>query len=251
MKRTICIVTALCLGLTQVSFGQKAKSATSHSATAVVNRTLSVEAYESLLKQKTKSALLIDVRTPLEYGAGHLKGARNIDFRSADFAAQIGQLDRSKPVFVYCLSGGRSGSAAEKMKEMGFREVYNMDGGILKWKASNRPVEVSEATKPTAVAGMNMADFKKRVSAGGYVMVDFNATWCGPCRKLAPVLESIVAKKKDKLTLLKIDADANPELVQEKNISSIPYLELYLNGNLVWQHTGYIDEQSILSETNL
>jgi len=68
---------------------------------------------------------------------------------------------------------------------------------------------------------------------------------------MEPILESIAKKKKSTVALLKIDADENPALVNSKNISSIPYLELYKNGILVWQHIGYIEEQALLEETKL
>ena len=64
----------------------------------------------------TPNAQLVDVRTPAEVSKGSLEGAVNIDFRSTDFATQINTLDKSKPVFIFCQSGGRSGKGYEKMK---------------------------------------------------------------------------------------------------------------------------------------
>jgi len=73
------------------------------------------------------------VRTPAEVSKGSLEGAVNIDFRSTDFATQINTLDKSKPVFIFCQSGGRSGKSYKKMKELGFSEVYDMEGGYGAW----------------------------------------------------------------------------------------------------------------------
>ena len=70
-------------------------------------------------------AVVIDVRTPEEYGAGHLDDAANIDFYAADFKDQIGQLDRVDKYVVYCRSGNRSGQAKEIMEQMGFTDVTN------------------------------------------------------------------------------------------------------------------------------
>jgi thioredoxin 1 len=92
--------------------------------------------------QKTKavpSVRIIDVRTPAEYAKGHLQGAVNIDWNGNSFEAQIMALDKSKPVFVYCHSGRRSGLAADKMRADGFKQVYEMDGGITKWEAAGLP----------------------------------------------------------------------------------------------------------------
>src|SRR6185503_14004913 len=67
-------------------------------------------------------AQIVDVRTPEEFSKGHLKNAGNIDWNRIDFTKQISTLDKSKPVFVYCLSGGRSSAAASKMRSEGFKE---------------------------------------------------------------------------------------------------------------------------------
>jgi len=81
----------------------------------------------------TPNAQLIDVRTPAEVSNGTLKDATNMDFRAADFVTQINTLDKSKPVFIFCQSGGRSGKGYKKMKDLGFSEVYDMEGGYGAW----------------------------------------------------------------------------------------------------------------------
>ena len=86
------------------------------------------------LNQANKDILLIDVRTPEEYASGHIENAVNIDFYADNFQEQIEVLDRSQPVYVYCKKGGRSSNAAQKMKDMGFKSVYDLDGGILQWE---------------------------------------------------------------------------------------------------------------------
>jgi thioredoxin 1 len=109
-------------------------------AAATINNTISTDEFATKIAANP-GAQLIDVRTPAEFAEGHLKGAVNIDIYSSDFAERIGKLDKSKTVMVYCRSGGRSSSAAGKMEDMGFREIYNMDGGITKWTGGGKPVE--------------------------------------------------------------------------------------------------------------
>lgn len=70
-------------------------------------------------------AIVIDVRTPEEYAAGHLDGALNIDIQAADFDMRIGELDRDASYAVYCRSGNRSGMAVERMSELGFGDAVN------------------------------------------------------------------------------------------------------------------------------
>lgn len=84
---------------------------------------------------------LVDVRTSSEYKDGHISGSRLLDIYQENFAQEIGKLDKAKPVYVYCRSGGRSGQAMAMMKKMGFNEVYNLAGGMNAWQAAGKPVE--------------------------------------------------------------------------------------------------------------
>lgn len=87
-------------------------------------------------------AYLIDVRTPEEFSAGHLQHAANINYNSPDFKAQISKLDKSKPVYLYCRSGNRSGKAADTLKTLGFRTFYNI-GGFEQLKSEGFPAAQS------------------------------------------------------------------------------------------------------------
>jgi rhodanese-related sulfurtransferase len=79
---------------------------------------------------------LVDVRTAKEYLAGHINQAINIDyFENETFADSFGKLDMSKPVYIYCRSGKRSKKSSEKLIEMGFEEIYDLEGGYLAWKS--------------------------------------------------------------------------------------------------------------------
>ena len=80
-----------------------------------------------------KRVQLVDVRTPEEYDAGHIEKAVNIDFLAEDFEDAIQKIDKDRPVFIYCRSGGRSGRASKLMKELGFKKVYDLEGGYLNW----------------------------------------------------------------------------------------------------------------------
>ena len=77
---------------------------------------------------------LVDVRTPEEFDEGYIANAQNINYNSPFFDAEIAKLDKSKPVIVYCEKGGRSAKCAKKMKEAGFVKIYDLDGGLAKWK---------------------------------------------------------------------------------------------------------------------
>ena len=95
--------------------------------------------FEKML-QDDKTVQLVDVRTDREYQSGHIEGALNRDYYADDFATQLGKLDKSKPVMVYCAAGGRSSGAADQLKKLGFTSVYDLDGGMKAWKAAGKKV---------------------------------------------------------------------------------------------------------------
>lgn len=84
---------------------------------------------------------LIDVRTPQEYGTGHLANSRMIDFKGKDFREKMAQLDPTQPVMVYCAAGGRSTAAAALLEELGYPEIYELEGGINRWKEAGKVVK--------------------------------------------------------------------------------------------------------------
>lgn len=82
----------------------------------------------------TTQFVVLDTRTPDEYGKSHLEGALFLNYSADDFWEQVARLDREKTYLVYCHSGGRSGETVAYMKENGFKKAYNMEGGIVAWK---------------------------------------------------------------------------------------------------------------------
>jgi rhodanese-related sulfurtransferase len=84
--------------------------------------------------------VLLDVRTPSEFAAGHIEGAVLLDFNSGNFQAEAEKLDKNKRYLVYCRTSNRSGQAVNLMKNLGFMEVYDLDGGIVAWEAAGYPV---------------------------------------------------------------------------------------------------------------
>ena len=90
---------------------------------------------------KIEGIQLVDVRTPNEYKEGHLPNALNIDFLDSNFEAKIQQLDKTKPVIVYCQRGNRSAKCASQLIANGFVKIYDLDHGFSKWKSSGLEVE--------------------------------------------------------------------------------------------------------------
>ena len=88
---------------------------------------------------------ILDVRTPAEFSENRIKGALNIDVKAPDFKERVGKLDKNGICLAYCRGGVRSARAMNLMKEWGFKQVYNLGGGLMKWQEEKRPLEASPA----------------------------------------------------------------------------------------------------------
>ncbi|MDI9864087.1 rhodanese-like domain-containing protein [Flectobacillus sp. DC10W] len=94
---------------------------------------------QELNKQASKN--FIDVRTQGEAARGMIAGAILIDISSSDFESKLQKLDKNKATFVYCASGIRSKRAASQLLKLGFKKVYNLDGGIIAWSEEGLPIK--------------------------------------------------------------------------------------------------------------
>ena len=187
------------------------------------------------------SFTLLDVRTPEEFAMNHLDGSKNIDVSAANFAELAANVDKTKPVMVYCKSGGRSATASAMLREMCYT-VYELEGGILKWQSVGLPL-ASNGSKNDD--GYSLARYTEEIAASPLVLVDFQATWCGPCRMMAPHIEALKEKYKDQLTVLKVDTDKSTEVSQHFGISGIPLVKLYKEGKEVYDKTGYHSQEEL------
>ena len=191
--------------------------------------------------KSTEKPQLLDVRTPEEFAVDHLENAENINWNGNDFATKAEQLDKSKPVYVYCKVGGRSHQAAEKLSEMGF-EVYDLQGGIMKWKSNGMKVEKKLNREKV---GISLEDFQKLTSSDKKVIVNFHAVWCAPCKKMEPYLLKMQNDLKDKITIIRLHADENKTLVEALKFDGLPVILIYENGKEVWRNIGYLSEEEL------
>lgn len=203
-------------------------------------QTLDVKTYAEKLKNTEKPQLL-DVRTPEEFGVEHLENADNVNVNSPDFANKVAKYDKSKPIFVYCKVGGRSAQAADKLVAMGFTEVYNLEGGIMKWTTAGMP----KAGQTAKTGGMSVEDYQKLVASDKKVLINFTAVWCAPCQKMKPYILKMQDELKDQVKIVRVDADENKSLTEAMKIEGLPMIIIYENGKEVWRNLGYISEEDL------
>ena len=202
------------------------------------SQVLEVESFSTKIAELPQ-ALLLDVRTSGEFGGGHLPKARNIDFRSEAFGQEVDKLDKSKPVLIYCLSGGRSAQAAELMRSKGF-QVTELKGGYLKWTTKMMPLEGVPAVQHDAAWSIN--DFDKLAKGNDAVVVDFYAKWCAPCLKMMPIVDKLAGEYKGKVTVIKVEADGNQAILQAHGIDEIPSFLVFRRGKLIQKTSGFREE---------
>ncbi|MBC8265554.1 MAG: thioredoxin fold domain-containing protein [Flavobacteriales bacterium] len=214
---------------------------------AQVIENISVENFKNLMEQE-QNEILIDVRTLQETASGHLQDATLIDYYGDDFLEKIAMVRKDVPIFIYCRSGGRSSSAAKKMQKMGFKKIYNLKGGIGAWNNAAYPLVKTSSIKVEKAEVISEKDFQAILSNNNIVLVDFHTKWCVPCKKLAPIIDEIAIENKEKLFVIKIDADVNKHLTKKYNAKGVPTLILFKNTKEVWRHTGLLSKKEIINQ---
>ncbi len=206
---------------------------------------ISIETFEAKLKQAGNRAQILDARTVEEYQLNHLKGAALFSVANeTELQKQIDGLDKQRPVFVYSINNGRSVQLAKKLKEQHFQEVYDLPGGISHWIGSGRPVE------STTGQGLSLEEYKKTVQSEKLVLVDVHSKFCGGCKRLAPIVDSISRENTSGLKVVKVELFENKTLAQELGIESIPTLLLYKGDKVVWRKTGVTPKAQIQQAIN-
>ena len=201
---------------------------------------LTAEEFEKAISDKD-AVQVLDVRTPGEYYSGHISNALLADWNNkAEFNRRIEFIDKDKPVYVYCLAGGRSAAAAAQLRKSGYEKVYELAGGTNAWKAANKPLIGKSTAKQ-----MTLESFQQTIIGSTIVLVDFGAEWCPPCKKMEPVIKSLLEKNTGKFTLLKVDGGNDQDILQKYAVTVLPVFIIFKDGKEVWRRDGVATEKEI------
>ncbi|HOV83762.1 MAG TPA: thioredoxin [Paludibacteraceae bacterium] len=93
-----------------------------------------------------------------------------------------------------------------------------------------------------------METFQQIINGEKPVLVDFFATWCGPCKAMSPIIESVGKEVQGKARVLKVDVDKNPAVAAKYGIQAVPTIILFKQGKILWRNAGVTDKQTLLQQ---
>ncbi len=126
-----------------LDFQEKIKNAKTETvvATSSKGKIYNVSAGDFSKVVQLNNVTVVDIRTPQEFASGHIKNAKNIDWYQRSFRTLIQDIPKEKPIAIYCRSGNRTSKAANLLQSLGFKEVVNLNYGIVEWSRYNLPLE--------------------------------------------------------------------------------------------------------------
>ena len=210
-----------------------------------ITEDVNAEIFHQLIEKG--DGIIIDVRTSQEFNSGHIIDATNIDFYSEDFTDKLKIVRKDVPIYVYCRSGGRSSSAANKMEKLGFTKVYNMIGGIGSWQSEGYKTIKSKEGKTTNQPKFSETQLNEILSNNKTVLIDFSTQWCVPCKKMKPIIEDI-QRENPNVKVLFIDADANKGLVKKYSINGVPVFIIFKNGEESFRKIGLSTKEELINQ---
>ena len=191
--------------------------------------------------------IILDVRTSEEINAGYIPNSTFIDYYDKNFENKINLIDSSKKIYTLCKSGGRSVKAAEILSKNGFRNVYNLEGGFMRWKANKMSYDINLVNNDSSNSYLiSDKSLDSLIENNTNTLIYISTKWCSPCKKMEPIIDKFVDNNSS-LKVIKIDLDANAYAQEKFNVKSLPALVLYENNSVVWHKNGIIAYDDLIS----
>lgn len=207
--------------------------------------TVTLEQFAGKLKA-SPNAQILDARSNEEFLLNHIKGAVSADAKAPGYQQLINGLSKNKPTFVYSIANGRSTVLSAQLREQGFKEVYELPGGLSNWVGSGYPI--FSANKKGV--SLTKAQYAGLTGSAPLVLIDFGSKYCGACKKLVPVLDSLKAKTGFTPKIISIEDYDNAALAHELKINVLPTLVLYQNNKEIWRKSGFSSTQQVEQVVN-
>jgi rhodanese-related sulfurtransferase len=196
---------------------------------------ITLEQFISNLKQAGKNAQILDARSNEEFLQNHIEDAVNADQKSTNYQQVLDGLDKAKPTFVYSIANGRSSVLSAQLRAQGFKAVYELPGGLSNWVGSGYPI-FSTTNKGIS---LSFEQYQQLTGSADLVLIDFGSRYCGACKKLVPVLDSLKNKTDFAAKIISIEDYDNATLAKQLKINSLPTLVLYSGKKEVWKKAGF------------
>jgi thioredoxin len=189
--------------------------------------------------------MILDVRTKSEFDNEHIANSQYLNFYALDFKKKLLMLPKDEEIYLYCTTGYRSEKAAKYLAKNGYTKVYNLEHGILEWNLENLPVIEGEPSAKLMADKVSTELFKQTVSSDSLVLIDFYATWCGPCRKMMPLIDSIRTQYHPKMKVFKVNVDVSKKLIKQEKIIGVPLFRIYRSGKLLFEKDGMLTRKEL------
>jgi rhodanese-related sulfurtransferase len=190
------------------------------------------------------SAQLIDLRVTKAFEEGHIKKAISIDYENDEFQSLIdSKADKFKTLFIYDQTGKTGKNACLFLKEIGYREVYYLEGGFTNWTSSSKPYVYSK-NNSKAIASFTKKDLQNIVSANDKVFLFLHAPYCKQCQIMEPIISRNTGDAYG-IKMLKIDASKELTITEYFNAKDKPTMIYFKNGRQVWKYSGEISENDL------
>lgn len=189
----------------------------------------------------TKQKTIIDVRTEEEFATGYIEGAVNVNLYDKNFANRLADMDKSKPIYLYCKGGLRSAEAALQLQKLGFTNIHDLKGGIMAWGNNELPILAANTSADT----YTVDQFDQLLVDNNKILIDFYADWCLPCKKMEPGLQKLQKAYEGKVTVVRINIDEAKALTKKLKLEELPVLSIYENGNEKKRVTGYQTDKAM------